>query len=133
MKGYLLRDGERGRFQTQHSDAPGVIAITVNGRLSHADYQNFQPTLQAQIAGAGPISLLVELDDFHGWDLHAAFDDLRFGMQYRADFTRIAMVGDPAWERWIALMAKPFMVGEIRCFPKEERAAARDWVRAPPA
>ena len=28
----------------------------------------------------------IQLEDFHGWDLHAAWDDLKFGLKHYSDF-----------------------------------------------
>ena len=43
--------------------------------------------------------LFVLFEDFHGWDLHAAWDEFKFGLKHDADFERIAMVGDRKWQK----------------------------------
>ena len=88
-----------------------TVAFRLSGKLSHADYQAFLPQLESLIEERGRLSVLLELDDFHGWDLEAAWDDFRFGMAHQGDFERIAIVGQGGLEHWMALMAKPF-VGE---------------------
>ncbi len=50
-------------------------------------------------------------------------------MQHRDAFERIALVGDAGWERWMALMARPFMNAEIRFFPLYRARDAWDWLR----
>ncbi len=86
-----------------------ILAARASGKLSHEDYQNFLPKLEKEIKSLGKISLLLELDNFHGWDLKAAKDDVEFGMQHMDDFDRIAIVGEKAWERWMVAMMKPFV------------------------
>ena len=109
-----------------------TIAIRATGKLSHEDYQVFLPKLEEQINQLGKVSVLFELDNFSGWELEAAKDDFKFGMAHMADFERIAIVGDKAWERWMALMAKPFFpFGAVRYFNQEALQQAWDWLREP--
>ena len=107
-----------------------IIAIRASGKLTHEDYQQFLPLMEEQIAELDKVSILFELDDFSGWELDAAMDDLSFGMKHLSDFERIAIVGDKAWERWMALLAKPFLSsGEVRYFNRENLQDAWDWLR----
>jgi nucleotide-binding universal stress UspA family protein len=108
-----------------------TVAFRLSGKLSHADYQAFLPRLESLIEEEGPLSVLLELDDFHGWDLEAAWDDFRFGMEHQTDFARIAMVGQGPLQHWMAIMAKPFVNGEVRFFERDDLGAAWDWLREP--
>ena len=106
-----------------------IVAFRVSGKLSHADYQTFLPRLSELIKAHGHISILLELVDFHGWDLAAARDDFRFGTRHADDFERIAIVGHGAAQRWMTLMAKPFTSAEVRFFEQELVGDAWDWLR----
>jgi universal stress protein A len=48
------------------------IALKASGKLTHADYQNLTPLLETQIAKSGPISALMDMEDFAGMELRAA-------------------------------------------------------------
>jgi nucleotide-binding universal stress UspA family protein len=109
----------------------GTVAFRLSGKLRHADYQAFLPRLESLIEEEGRLSVLLELDDFHGWDLEAAWDDFRFGMEHQTDFARIALVGKGALQHWMAVMAKPFVNGEVRFFERDDLGAAWDWLRDP--
>ena len=87
---------------------PGIGVFKASGKLTDADYQQFIPRLEELIHEYGKISVLLELEDFHGWEPNAAWDDFKLGLAHPQDFERIAIVGDKAWEHWIALLAKPF-------------------------
>ena len=110
-------------------DVPGVVAFKAVGKLTHDDYQQFLPTLEKIIEEEGEISLLLELESFHGWDLEAAMDDYKFAREYLDKIRRIAIVGDKRWERWLVLMAKPFVDVEVRYFTHDQLEEAWDWVR----
>lgn len=107
-----------------------TIAVRASGRLSHEDYQNFLPKLEAQINEFEKVSILFEFENFRGWDLAAAKDDYKFGMEHSTSFERIALVGDKSWEHWMAWFAKPFIApGEVRYFNRENLQDSWDWLR----
>jgi nucleotide-binding universal stress UspA family protein len=107
-----------------------IIAVRASGQLTDADYQNFLPQLEQQIDQLGKVCLLFEFDNFSGWDIDAAKDDVKFAMKHLSDFERIAMVGDKSWEYWMALLAKPFLLSsEVRYFNRENLQDAWDWLR----
>lgn len=108
-----------------------IVAFLLSGKLRHADYQAFLPRLEELIKVHGRISVLLELTDFHGWDLDAALDDFRFGMQHQDDFERIAIVGQGVLQHWMALMAKPFIRADVQFFHQEQLGDAWDWLREP--
>jgi universal stress protein A len=109
----------------------GVVAFKAVGKLTHADYQKFLPQLEKMIEEQGQISLLLELENFHGWDKEAAKDDYEFAKSHLDAFKRIAIVGDSRWEKWLTLMAKPFVNTEVRFFTPDQLSEAWDWVREP--
>ncbi len=108
---------------------PGICTFKASGKLTDADYQQFVPRLEALIHEYGKISVLLELEDFHGWEPKAAWDDFTLGLAHPQDFERIAIVGDKAWEHWIALLAKAFTHARVRYFALSDRNAALDWLR----
>lgn len=101
-----------------------IVAFRLSGKLSHADYQAFLPRLEDLIKVHGRISVLLELADFHGWDLNAALDDFRFGMQHQDDFERIAIIGQSVLQHWMALIAKPFTRADVQCFNQDQLGEA---------
>lgn len=118
-------------FQEIPVNEPKVFAFKAVGRLTHDDYQSFLPKLEDLLEKEGRISVLLELENFHGWDMEAAMDDYRFGMKHQDSFERIAIVGDKRWEKWIAVLSKPFVDADVRFFAADEMDQAWDWVREP--
>jgi universal stress protein A len=106
-----------------------IFAVRATGKLTHADYQQFLPELENLINEHGKISLLMELENFSGWEIAAVKDDLQFGLKHNHDFEKIALVGDKTWQQWMVLMSKPFVKGEIRYFSRIELQTAWDWLR----
>ena len=111
------------------SGAPNIIGFILSGKLHDEDYQTFVPALEAVVAAEGKIRLYARFEDFHGWDLHAAWDDFKFGLKHYASFERIALVGDRRWEEWMAMFCKPFTQAEVRYFSTADEAAVWAWLR----
>ena len=106
-----------------------IVGFTLSGKLHDQDYQVFVPAVEAALAEQGKLRLLAQFEDFHGWDMHAAWDDLKFGVKHYADFERVAMVGDQVWEEWMAKLCRPFTSAELKYFDSTEQSVALDWLR----
>ena len=110
------------------SDSPKVLGFKMSGKLHDEDYKAFVPVVEAAVAANGKIRLLAQFEDFHGWDLHALWDDIKFSTKHCLDLERIALVGDKTWEKWMAKVCKPFTMAKIRYFQVSETAAAWAWL-----
>jgi hypothetical protein len=105
-----------------------TIGFKMSGKLHDEDYKKFVPLVDAEIAKEGKVNFLAQFHDFHGWDMHALWDDTKFAATHCTKIKRIAMVGDKAWEKWMALVCKPFTLAKIRYFDTAELEAAKAWL-----
>ena len=85
-------------IETLPTVSPKTIGFKLSGKLHDEDYKSFMPTVESFLAAEGKARLFVQFEDFHGWDLHAVWDDTKFAFKHYSDFDRIAMVGDRRWE-----------------------------------
>jgi hypothetical protein len=81
-----------------------------------------------QVKAGGKVRLLAQFEDFHGWDLHAMWDDIKFVTQHCRDVERIALVGDKKWEQWMAKVCKPFTMANLKYFDVSEIESAWNWL-----
>ena len=114
---------------TFETDSPKVVGLKFSGKLHDEDYKQFVPTIETILTAEGKVRLFVQFEEFHGWDLHAAWDDLKFGLKHYSDFERIAMVGDRKWEEWIVSFCKPFTKANVKYFDKSEVVSAWMWLK----
>ena len=114
---------------TIETGSPKVVGFKLTGKLHDEDYQQFVPTIETILTAEGKVRLFIQLEDFHGWDLHAAWDDLKFGLKHYSDFERIAMVGDRKWEKWMASLCKPFTKARVMFFDSSAVDAAWKWLQ----
>jgi hypothetical protein len=110
------------------SESPKILGFKMSGKLHDADYKNFVPLVDDAIAKEGKVRMLAQFHDFHGWDLHALWDDIKFSTTHCTKIERIAMVGEKTWEKWMAKVCKPFTMAKIRYFDASEIDAARSWL-----
>ena len=113
-------------------DGGQILEVAVTGKLSHEDYRNFVPEFERLASEHEKISLLFEMRQFHGWEIKAAWDDLKLGFKHHDDVERVAMVGEKKWQRWMTEFAKPFTGAELRYFENTEREKALAWLQAGP-
>jgi hypothetical protein len=109
----------------------GVVVIKASGKLAKADYDRFVPEFERIARASGPMRLLVELDDFRGWDLPGLWEELKFDTTHQNDMGRVAIVGEKAWQEWGTRLSKPFFKAEMRYFDRDKAADARAWLTGP--
>ena len=115
-------------IETIETGSPHVVGLKLFGTLHDDDYLRFVPMMEDIFTVVGKVRLFILLEDFHGWDLHAAWDDLKFSLRHYSDFERIAMVGDRKWEKWMASFCKPFTNAKVKYFDMSEVDTARMWL-----
>jgi len=115
-------------IETIETGSRKVVGLKLSGTLHDEDFRQFVPAMETILTAEGKVRLFVQFDDFHGWDLHAAWDDLKFGLKHYSDFERIAMVGDYKWEKWMASFCKPFTKADVKYFDRLDVYAAWKWL-----
>ncbi|RKX47417.1 MAG: STAS/SEC14 domain-containing protein [Verrucomicrobia bacterium] len=105
-----------------------TVGFSLSGKLHDEDYKSFVPQMEDVIAREGKVRLLAHFHDFHGWDLHAAWDDMAFGAKHYADIEKVALVGDRKWEEWMAKVCNPFTRATVKYFDAGEIGLAWDWL-----
>ena len=116
---------------TLNEEADGkILSVKISGKLSKEDYQQFVPDVERLIKDHGKIRILVQMHDFHGWELGALWDDIKFDMKHFRDIERLALVGESKWEKGMAAFCKPFTTAKIQYFDETKSADAKTWIAA---
>src|SRR5262245_3433818 len=105
-----------------------TVGFKLSGKLADEDYKQFVPLVDDAIAKAGKVRILAQFHDFHGWDLKALWDDIKFSTTHCTKIERIALVGDKTWEKWMAMVCKPFTMAKVKYFDVSEIDAAKAWL-----
>ena len=107
-----------------------MVEVKVTGKLVKEDYARFVPEIEKLIEQQGKLRILFEMVDFHGWEVSALWEDIKFDVKHFRHIDRLAIVGDKKWEKGMSVFCKPFTSATIRYFDKTDRAAAVAWLDA---
>ncbi|WP_136485892.1 STAS/SEC14 domain-containing protein [Vibrio sp. H11] len=105
------------------------VTIKAFGTLTHRDYQAMTPMLEAALIKVNEpkVRVLLDATELDGWELRAAWDDFKLGLNHGADFDKIALYGRPGWQEKAAKLAGWFMSGEVKFF--EDYQQALEWLK----
>jgi len=105
-----------------------LLEVQISDKLTHEDYQQFEPRIEEMVREHGKIRVLFDMQDFHGWNAGGLWDDTKFTMKHYGDIELIAMVGDKSWEKGMSVFCRPFTSATVRYFEKPDMAEARQWL-----
>ena len=112
--------------EEQH--AGRVLAVALSGKVSKSDYEAFVPLIEDRLKIHDKLRVLLYLEDFHGWEVSATWEDIKFDAKHFNDFERIAIVGEQRWEQGMAIFCKPFTSAKVRYFDHEQLDEAKAWI-----
>lgn len=110
------------------SKSDKVVGFKLSGKIHDEDYKTMVPEFDAAIEKVGKIRILAWCHDFHGWDMHALWDDTVFATTHCSKIERIAMVGEKHWEKWMAMFCKPFTLAKTKYFDASKIDDAWSWL-----
>lgn len=108
-----------------------TIGLKIEGKLTHKAYKAIIPTLEQAIQQYGSIQLLLEMHNFKGWQIKAAFDDLIFAFKNRRKIDRVAILCDGSKDVWTSLIDQPFAKGtkgREKYFKIHDKKTAWNWL-----
>lgn len=117
-------------FRKLYDAAPGTVGFVASGKLTDFEYQTqFMPEVEDAIKRSGRINVLWKMENFDGWELHAAWDELMLAMKTKNAIGRIALVGEKPWQQHLPRYLKPFTDAEVRYYDSHDYDAAQEWVK----
>ena len=72
------------------------------------------------------IKALVDVTELKGWELRAAWDDFKLGLNHGTQFVKIAIYGNQNWLEMATKIGSWFVSGEAKYFDNE--AGALVWL-----
>jgi hypothetical protein len=112
----------------QESDGGKVLEVQASEKLSKKDYEQFVPLVEKLIGQHGKVRILFTMHNFHGWEVGALWEDLKFDVKHFRDIERLALVGETKWEKGMAAFCKPFTTAKIKYFDSKDAAQAKEWL-----
>jgi hypothetical protein len=118
MIGYVSEPGSR------------VVEITLEGKLTDADFRQAIERLRADIEQNGKTRVLERIEHFTGMEPAALWTDLRLGWPLAQKITKAAVVADAAWIRKLTELGRVLTRAEVRTFRPDQLEEARSWISA---
>ena len=106
-----------------------TVGFKVTGRFTGGQMKALADRVDAVVAEAGPVRLLVELKDFRGIEVDVLWEKAKFAFAHLRDIERMAVVGDRAWEEWWVKIGGTLAPAETRYFDHDDIDAAWDWLK----
>lgn len=105
-----------------------IIVFKAKGKLTHDDYQAMIPILKTTIKeiDSSALKMLVDISTLTGWELRAAWDDFKLGLELNSKIDKIAIYGDQSWQELVAKVVSWFVSGDIKSF--EDHDSAIEWL-----
>lgn len=99
------------------------------GTLTHQDYEKVTPLIEDALSGIDDpiVNVYVDGTEFEGWELQAAWDDLKLGLKYGRKFNKVAIYGNQRWQQVMSKVGGWFISGETRYF--EDSIDAINWLK----
>jgi hypothetical protein len=116
-------------IELSEEDNGALVMVRLTGKLTAKDYDHFTPRVESLVKTHGKIDVLVSMEDFHGWEAGALWEDIKFDAKHFGDIRRLAMVGDKNWESLMATFCRPFTTAKIKYFDQSQKDDALAWVR----
>lgn len=107
-----------------------VIGVEISGTVSAQDYETvIIPAIEAAVAENRKLRLLYHVnEDFEKYDMAAAWEDAKVGLQHLTAWHKVAVVTDVDWIRSSVKVFGFAMPGHVRAFDNAQLAEAKDWV-----
>jgi hypothetical protein len=115
-------------FEKMEQSAGDTLGYKIAGTIDKSAYDSLRSEVESLIDEKDKIKLLFDLTDFKWEKISAWGEDLKFGKSIRHNVSKMAIVGDKRWEKWLTKLAEPFYAEEAQYFEASEREAAWTWL-----
>lgn len=100
------------------------LSLKAIGKLTHEDYETITPMIDNALDSVKDpkVKVIIDGTEMEGWDLRAAWDDLKLGLKHGNEFEKIAIYGNKNWQEIAAKVGAWFISGDVKYFSTAEDA-----------
>ncbi|NVJ53523.1 MAG: STAS/SEC14 domain-containing protein [Campylobacteraceae bacterium] len=108
----------------QRTNTKVYLYLKAVGTLTHEDYEKLTPMLENTLKQIEDpkIKALIDCSELNGWEIQAAWDDLKIGLKHGSEFDKVAIITNRTWIEVGAKVSTWFINGQIQTFEKEDDA-----------
>lgn len=109
--------------------AEPFMRIRASGLLGADDYRQFEEDFANELRRATqPVGLLLDMRGFRGWTPRGFLRDLQWDLRNRNTFSKIAVIGDARWHKWISVAGALLFNGQLSYFSAKQANLAQQWL-----
>ena len=115
----------------QMPDMPaGTVGFEAVGKVEDDDFErSVEPVLRGEIAAGHKIRLLYLLGPgMREYEGDTLGEEMKFAARHPTSYERVAVVSDEDWLRPALRVLSVLVPGQLRAFPVNQLAAAREWL-----
>jgi SpoIIAA-like len=109
-----------------------VVACVAKGQVTKEDYDGVLiPRIERALENNSRIRCYYELSPaFKGFEVSAAWEDAKIGIEHLTRWERVAVVTDVDWIRLATNAFRFLMPGQVRVFSCAQFSEAKSWIVA---
>ncbi len=117
-------------MSVRYSEDPDTksIEITVDGRVTRADWESIVPRFEAFMNAHETIRLIEVVEELDGFDASMVWEGIKFDFKAIPHISHCAVVTDIAWMSPLTRAVGAVMPMKMRVFPLADVQKARDWL-----
>jgi hypothetical protein len=106
-----------------------LFAVKLRGQLKKAEFERLQAAAAQAAAQSGYARILIDAEQFDGWERDKGWGDVSFMMEHDADAGKIAVVAEERWrDDMLLFLGAGLRKAEVAFFTPDERGRARAWL-----
>ncbi|MBO7926839.1 STAS/SEC14 domain-containing protein [Pseudoalteromonas sp. K222D] len=113
----------------ERSGSEFFLTLKAVGTLTHKDYKIITPMIDSALSKVDHpiVKVLIDGSQLEGWEIRAAWDDLKLGLKHGKNFKKVAVYGNKEWQATLAKVAGWFVAGKVAYF--ENATTAIEWLK----
>lgn len=106
------------------------IRIRASGLVAADNYDRFEAEFVDELGRwTPPVRLLLDMRGFRGWTPTGFLRDLLWDLRNRKTFSKIAVIGDAPWHKWLTTAGALLFGGRLNYFSAIDVQLAEQWLR----
>lgn len=108
--------------------ADHVFGILIKSDMDEKLFQEMRELINRKIEAFEKISIFLEIEKGNEISVRALAKHLKFNVEHRGHFYKIAVVTDKGWARNVAAIKDLLIPAEVKAFSHSERVEAMRWI-----
>lgn len=105
-----------------------ILSFRIGEKFTQAEMEEYAAEIEEAVATTGQVRLLIIMEKFPKIEPAAFWEDLKFSIKHYDAVERVALVGQPEWEKWYAKLVNLFPFIEVKHFDMAHMQTAYDWL-----